>query len=63
MSHSFHLLVVALGLEMSEDELEEVNSKRHQGKTYTSYTTEAAQKKEFTELPFVWMIDRSIMGM
>ena len=63
MISGFKSRVFGFGLKMSEEELEEVNSKRRRGKTYTSYAKEAAtfltgtaEKKEFKESPFVRMI-------
>jgi hypothetical protein len=63
MISGFKSRVFGFGLEMSEDELEQVNSKRRRGQTYKSYAGEAhnfltgsRDKKEFKESPFVRMI-------
>ena len=42
MISGFKSRVFGFGLEMSEEELEEVNSKRRRGNTYTSYAKDAA---------------------
>ena len=60
MISGFKSRVFGFGLELSKDELEQVNSKRRQDETYSSYAGDAAKflygsaaKKELTESPFV----------
>jgi hypothetical protein len=64
MISSFKSRVFGFGLEMSEEKPEEVNSKRCRQQTHSSCATDVAkllyglaQKKVFTELLFVQMID------